>query len=54
MNRPAKPYVGSPDFIDANMENRAYRGRRISWREFFKIRPDRKPANDNEPEKRVA
>ncbi|GGA47313.1 hypothetical protein GCM10011499_16390 [Pelagibacterium lentulum] len=47
MNRRARLYVGSPDFIDANLENRAGRGRRLSWREFFKLRPDRKPANDN-------
>jgi|EndMetStandDraft_9_1072997.scaffolds.fasta_scaffold361248_1 hypothetical protein len=26
---------------------RAYRGRRLSWQEFYAQRPDLKPANDN-------
>ena len=26
-----------------------YRGRRLSWSEFYSIRPDLKPANDNRP-----
>lgn len=25
----------------------AYRGRRISWAEFYKLFPDRRPVNDN-------
>lgn len=28
-------------------EDRPRRGRRISWREFYKLRPDLKPQNDN-------
>lgn len=28
----------------------AYRGRRLSLREFYSIRPDLRPANDNEPQ----
>lgn len=27
--------------------SRPYRGRRLSWTEFYRLRPDRKPANDN-------
>lgn len=27
--------------------DRPYRGRRISWTEFWAMRPDRRPANDN-------
>ena len=26
---------------------RPYRGRRVSWEEFYSLRPDLKPANDN-------
>ncbi|YBV97099.1 hypothetical protein M1D80_09445 [Phyllobacteriaceae bacterium JZ32] len=26
----------------------AYRGRRLSWAEFWKLRPDRRPDNDND------
>lgn len=25
----------------------AYHGRRLSWKEFYSLRPDLKPANDN-------
>lgn len=33
----------------------AYRGRRMSWAEFFTLRPDLKPAaNDNEPRAEAA
>ena len=28
--------------------DRPYRGRRISWEEFYRCRPDLRPANDNE------
>ncbi|WP_292076520.1 hypothetical protein [Mesorhizobium sp.] len=28
--------------------------RRISWAEFYKIRPDRKPANDNSKQDKAA
>lgn len=28
--------------------DRPYRGRRMSWAEFYALRPDRRPANDNE------
>lgn len=31
--------------------DRPYRGRRLTWAEFYQLRPDRKPANDNEPVK---
>lgn len=27
--------------------SRPYRGRRLSWAEFYQLRPDLKPANDN-------
>jgi len=26
----------------------AYRGRRITWAEFYRLRPDLQPANDND------
>ncbi len=26
---------------------RPYRGRRMSWAEFYRLRPDRRPANDD-------
>lgn len=29
--------------------DRPYRGRRISWAEFWTMRPDRRPANDSDP-----
>jgi len=32
--------------------DRPYRGRRISWTEFYALRPDRRPANGNVPGKR--
>ncbi len=32
--------------------DRPYRGRRPSWAEFWALRPDRRPANDNVPGKR--
>lgn len=25
----------------------AYRGRRLSWKEFYRLRPDLRPENDN-------
>lgn len=27
--------------------DRPYRGRRLTWGEFYRIRPDLRPANDN-------
>lgn len=27
----------------------AFRGRRLSWSELYRLRPDLKPDNDNEP-----
>ncbi|CAH2408002.1 hypothetical protein MES4922_90009 [Mesorhizobium ventifaucium] len=30
----------------------AYRGRRMSWAEFYRERPDLRPANDNRPARR--
>lgn len=30
-----------------------YRGRRLSWREFFAIRPDLRPANDDQDDRDV-
>ncbi len=35
---------------------RPYRGRRLSWREFYQLRPDRRPAaaNDNQDQREVA
>jgi hypothetical protein len=35
--------TGQPATFDG-----AYRGRRISWREFWKQRPDLRPDNDND------
>lgn len=32
----------------------AYRGRRISWREFYRMRPDLKPNNDDQPADKAA
>lgn len=33
----------------------AYRGRRLSWAELYKLRPDLKPANDNsQPDETIA
>lgn len=29
--------------------DRPYRGRRLTWQQFYELRPDRKPANDNSP-----
>lgn len=28
--------------------DRPYRGRRLTWAQFYELRPDRRPANDNE------
>lgn len=33
---------------------RAVRGRRMSWEEFYKLFPDRRPVNDNTGERRDA
>ncbi|MEI5680652.1 hypothetical protein AAAK29_19295 [Mesorhizobium sp. CCNWLW179-1] len=30
----------------------AFRGRRLSWQEFYALRPDLRPANDNEKRER--
>ncbi|QYO75326.1 hypothetical protein [Devosia salina] len=27
--------------------DRPFRGRRMTWQEFWQLRPDRRPANDN-------
>ena len=32
----------------------AYRGRRITWAEFYRLRPDLKPANENIKQKEEA
>lgn len=37
--RPARAHTADND--------RPYRGRRMTWQEFWQMRPDRKPANDN-------
>lgn len=34
--------------------DRPYRGRRLTWAEFYALRPDRRPANDNRPVERAA
>ena len=28
--------------------DKPYRGRRLTWREFYELRPDLRPANDNQ------
>lgn len=28
--------------------DRPFRGRRLTWQQFYELRPDLKPANDNE------
>ena len=38
-----------PSQSPAANTDRPYRGRRISWAEFYAMRPDRRPANDNHP-----
>lgn len=30
--------------------DKPYRGRRMSWREFYQLRPDLRPDNDNGPQ----
>lgn len=37
-----------PDTADNARHDGAYRGRRLSWKEFYALRPDLRPANDNE------
>jgi hypothetical protein len=37
-----KDLTGRPAVHDG-----AFRGRRLSWREFYALRPDLQPANDN-------
>ncbi len=32
----------------------AHRGRRISWEQFYKMFPNRRPANDNQKDERDA
>jgi len=32
----------------------AYRGRRLSWAEFYRERPDLRPVNDNDKKREVA
>lgn len=32
----------------------AHRGRRMTWAEFYKMRPDRKPANDNQQKRQAS
>ncbi|WP_163269649.1 hypothetical protein [Chelativorans alearense] len=32
---------------DTTESARPYRGRRITWEEFYALRPDLRPANDN-------
>lgn len=34
--------------LDATISDRPYRGRRLSWREFYALRPDLKADNDND------
>lgn len=34
--------------LDATDSTRPYRGRRLSWSEFYALRPDLKADNDNE------
>ncbi|WP_172401998.1 hypothetical protein [Ensifer aridi] len=33
---------------------RPLHGRRLSWEEFYRLRPDLKPANDNRAESSIA
>lgn len=28
--------------------DRPFRGRRLTWQQFYELRPDRRPANDNQ------
>jgi hypothetical protein len=37
-----KDTTGRPATFDG-----AYRGRRLSWKEFYALRPDLRPANDD-------
>lgn len=37
----------SPTAAATAKHDGAYRGRRISWAELWKLRPDLRPANDN-------
>ena len=41
---PATRSTGRNPVSDAN---RPFRGRRITWTEFYELHPDRRPANDN-------
>lgn len=34
--------------LDATVSDRPYRGRRLSWREFYALRPYLKADNDND------
>jgi hypothetical protein len=40
--------LDNPVTADAARFDGAYRGRRVSWKEFYELRPDLRPANDNE------
>lgn len=39
--------TGRDDVADSD---RPFRGRRLSWAEFYRMRPDLRPANDNQQE----
>lgn len=41
--------LDNPATTDAACFDGAYRGRRLSWSEFFALRPDLRADNDNQP-----
>ncbi|MER8783367.1 hypothetical protein NKH60_19330 [Mesorhizobium sp. M1006] len=42
----------STSVTSTDESTKPYRGRRMSWKEFYALRPDLRPANDNEMESR--
>lgn len=44
----------TPRLDDLDDSAKPYRGRRMTWQEFWRLRPDRKPANDNQTATRAA
>lgn len=51
---PPKP-TRTPSLDDLPSDtDRPNRGRRMTWAEFYRLRPDRRPANDNQRAARAA
>lgn len=48
------PTVRLPNQRPGEDSDRPYRGRRMSWEEFYKMRPDLRPANDDGKQERAA